>query len=298
MVAITSEELLQQQLADISEQQAAKSKPIELPKAIGISYNAELQRMVRRIKKDIDQSIKPQVKDLEFEYTADSWVDVIEVSLAALRQRWSSAVFNRFAERMASKFVQAVNLQNQQQFQNQYKSFGINIYAGNQAVSDYLDATVKDNVRLIKSIPDQYLTQVESIVLGNMRAGMRPSAINKQLQDQFGVTERRARVISRDQTSKAANGLAKKRMQSAGFEYYEWITSEDERVRSRHRKISDKVTAYGKGIYRWDDPPLSDKGEPISPGTDYSCRCIARPVLESEVKANQKAGRVAKGVKR
>ncbi|AUS01503.1 head morphogenesis domain protein [Vibrio phage 1.286.O._10N.286.55.C4] len=298
MVAITSEELLQQQLADISEQQAAKSKPIELPKAIGISYNAELQRMVRRIKKDIDQSIKPQVKDLEFEYTADSWADVIEVSLAALRQRWSSAVFNRFAERMASKFVQAVNLQNQQQFQNQYKSFGINIYAGNQAVSDYLDATVKDNVRLIKSIPDQYLTQVESIVLGNMRAGMRPSAINKQLQDQFGVTERRARVISRDQTSKAANGLAKKRMQSAGFEYYQWVTSEDERVRSRHRKISDKVTAYGKGIYRWDDPPLSDKGEPISPGTDYSCRCIARPVLESEVKANQKAGRVAKGVKR
>ncbi|AUR90667.1 head morphogenesis domain protein [Vibrio phage 1.149.O._10N.286.55.A12] len=298
MVAITSEELLQKQLADISEQQAAKSKPIELPKAIGISYNAELQRMVRRIKKDIDQSIKPQVKDLEFEYTADSWADVIEVSLAALRQRWSSAVFNRFAERVASKFVQAVNLQNQQQFQNQYKSFGINIYAGNQAVSDYLDATVKDNVRLIKSIPDQYLTQVESIVLGNMRAGMRPSAINKQLQDQFGVTERRARAISRDQVSKASNGLAKKRMQSAGFEYYEWITSEDERVRSRHRKISDKVTAYGKGIYRWDDPPLSDKGEPISPGTDYSCRCIARPVLESEVKANQKAGRVAKGVKR
>ncbi len=298
MVAITSEELLQQQLADISEQQAAKSKPIELPKAIGISYNAELQRMVRRIKKDIDQSIKPQVKDLEFEYTADSWSDVIEVSLAALRQRWSSEIFNRFAERLASKFVQAVNLQNQQQFQNQYKSFGINIYAGNQAVSDYLDATVKDNVRLIKSIPDQYLTQVESIVLGNMRAGMRPSAINQQLQDQFGVTERRARVISRDQTSKAANGLAKKRMQSAGFEYYQWVTSEDERVRSRHRKISDKVTAYGKGIYRWDDPPLSDKGEPISPGTDYSCRCIARPVLESEVKANQKAGRVAKGVKR
>jgi len=295
---MTSEELLQQQLAEISEQQAAKSKPIELPKAIGISYNAELQRMVRRIKKDIDQSIKPQVKDLEFEYTADSWADVIEVSLAALRKRWSSEIFNRFAERLSAKFVQAVNLQNQQQFQNQYKSLGINIYSGNQAVSDYLDATVKDNIRLIKSIPDQYLTQVESIVLGNMRAGLRPSAINKQLQDQFGVTERRARVISRDQTSKAANGLAKKRMQSAGFEYYQWVTSEDERVRSRHRKISDKVTAYGKGIYRWDNPPLSDKGEPISPGVDYSCRCIARPVLESEVKANQKAGRVAKGVKR
>ena len=298
MVAITSEELLQRQLADISEQQAAKSKPIELPKAIGISYNAELQRMVRRIKKDIDQSIKPQVKDLEFEYTADSWADVIEVSLAALRQRWSSEIFNRFAERLASKFVQAVNVQNQQQFQNQYKSFGVNIYAGNQAVSDYLDATVKDNVRLIKSIPDQYLTQVESIVLGNMRAGMRPSAINKQLQDQFGVTERRARVISRDQTSKASNGLAKKRMESSGFQYFAWIDSKDSRVRSRHKHIANKVTKYGKGIYSFGDLPLNDKGIPIAPSDDIQCRCVMRPVLESEVKANQKAGRVAKGVKR
>ena len=298
MVAITSEELLQRQLADISEQQAAKSKPIELPKAIGISYNAELQRMVRRIKKDIDQSIKPQVKDLEVEYTADSWADVIEVSLAALRQRWSSAVFNRFAERMASKFVQAVNLQNQQQFQNQYKSFGINIYAGNQAVSDYLDATVKDNVRLIKSIPDQYLTQVESIVLGNMRSGMRPSAINKQLQDQFGVTERRARVISRDQTSKASNGLAKKRMESSGFKYFQWIDSKDSRVRSRHKHIANKVTKYGKGIYSFSDLPIGEQGVPVAPGQPIQCRCVMRPVLESEVKANQKAGRVAKGVKR
>lgn len=298
MVAITSEELLQQQLADISEQQAAKSKPIELPKAIGISYNAELQRMVRRIKKDIDQSIKPQVKDLEFEYTADSWADVIEVSLAALRKRWTSDLFNRFAERLAAKFVQAVNLQNQQQFQNQYKSFGINIYTGNQAVSDYLDATVKDNVRLIKSIPDQYLTQVESIVLGNMRAGMRPSAINKQLQDQFGVTERRARVISRDQVSKASNGLAKKRMESSGFQYFAWIDSKDSRVRSRHKNIANKVTKYGKGIYSFSDLPLNDKGMPIAPSDDIQCRCVMRPVLESEVKANQKAGRVAKGVKR
>ncbi|AUS00750.1 head morphogenesis domain protein [Vibrio phage 1.278.O._10N.286.54.E8] len=290
MVAITSEELLQQQLADISEQQAAKSKPIELPKAIGISYNAELQRMVRRIKKDIDQSIKPQVKDLEFEYTADSWADVIEVPLAALRQRWSSDVFNRFAERVASKFVQAVNLQNQQQFQNQYKSFGINIYAGNQAVSDYLDATVKDNVRLIKSIPDQYLRQVESIVLGNMRSGMRPSAINKQLQDQFGVTERRARVISRDQVSKASNGLAKKRMESSGFKYFQWIDSKDSRVRSRHKHIANKVTKYGKGIYSFSDLPIGEQGVPVAPGQPIQCRCVMRPVLISEIEENKRKG--------
>ena len=42
-------------------------------------------------------------------------------------------------------------------------------------------------------------------------------------------------------------------------------------MRDRHQEIAEKVTAYGPGIYRWDNPPLSDKGEPIIPGGDYSC---------------------------
>lgn len=298
MEILTSKDLLKQQLAEITEQQAEKSKPIELPKSVGIAYNAELQRMINLIRVDIEKTITPQPRELAPEYTADTWVDVITASLSALRARWSGERFQQFAERVASNFVQAVNLQNQQQFAKQFKSFGINVFGANATVSDYLQASVADNVRLIKSIPEQYLTQVESIVLTNMRSGLRPGVIQKQLVEQFGITKRRARVISRDQTSKAANGLARKRMEASGIQYFQWLDSSDQRVRSRHRAIANKVTAYGKGIYRWDDLPLSDKGVPIACGDDYQCRCVARPVLESEVKANQKAGRVVKGVRR
>lgn len=100
------------------------------------------------------------------------------------------------------------------------------------------------------------------------------------------------------QKPKGTGHLNAKRQQSSGFEYFQWIDSDDERVRDRHEDIANRVTAYGKGIYRWDNPPLSDRGTPIIPGQDFQCRCIARPVLTSEVEANQAAGRVRPGVRR
>lgn len=298
MEILTSKDLLKQQLAEITEQQAEKSKPIELPKSVGISYNAELQRMINLIRVDIEKSITPQLRELAPEYTADTWVDVVTASLSALRARWSGERFQQFAERVASNFVQAVNLQNQQQFAKQFKSFGINVFSANATVSDYLQASVADNVRLIKSIPEQYLTQVESIVLTNMRSGLRPSAIQEQLIDQFGLTKNRAKLIAADQSSKVSNDLARKRMRSAGIKYFQWVTSKDERVRHEHTMLANKVTMYGKGIYSFEDLPLDKKGQPVAPGIPIRCRCIQRPVLESEVVANQKSGRVVKGVRR
>ena len=97
----------------------------------------------------------------------------------------------------------------------------------------------------------------------------------------------------------AINGdLVKKRQVSVGYEYFQWMTSDDERVRDRHEDFAEKVTEYGKGIYRWDNPPISDSGVPVIPGQDYQCRCNARPVSSEDVETNKKAGRTRPGVKR
>ena len=305
---LTTQELLEKQLASITEKKAAKSKPVEISKQAGIRYNAELQRMINELRADIEKSVIPSVKALEVEYTSDSnmrsdiefnivvydsWVDTIQSTLALLKSKWSGDKFDQWAQRLASSFIMSTDQFNKKQLNKQFASFGINAYADDTAVNEYLKASIADNTRLIKSIPEQYLAQVDSIVIGNMRSGLRPSTIESQLSDQFGVTKRRAKMIARDQSSKASNGLARKRMQSSGFEYFQWVTSKDERVRSRHSKIANKVTKYGKGIYRWDDLPLSDKGEPIAPGDDYQCRCIARPVTKAEVLKNQKEGKAA-----
>src|SRR5690606_6949986 len=161
-----------------------------------------------------------------------------------------------------------------------------------------LAVSTADNVALIKSIPSQYLTQVESIVMANVRAGGRPSNIAKALQQQLGVTERRAKMIARDQVNKINSNLASMRIKDVGFKYFKWETSNDERVRDRHEDVSERVTAYGKGVYRFDNPPIVDQNLPQLPGEPIQCRCVMIPVSEEEVKENQRKGLTNPSVKR
>ena len=258
----------------------------------GITYNAELQRIVRQINNDV----KVIMKNAELpEYIRDSWVDTLATTIANVRARWTSSAFQAFTNQIATKFVTTSSRSNARKNE---RSLGIKVYSDSTELQDNLRLSIKNNVSLIESIPEQYLTQVESIVMTNARAGNRPAAISKQLVKQFGITERRAKMIARDQTAKLNGDLNRIRQTSVGFPYFQWITSHDERVRDRHEHISERVTTYGKGIFRWDDPPLGDDGVPIIPGSDYQCRCIARPVSQEEVDANIKANRVVKGVLR
>lgn len=304
MNLLTSQDLLEQQLKSITERKDIRPNPVELSKATGIEYNALLKKLVREIKNDVNQLL-PLLRQLAPEYqtdsimvTNDTYVTQITSALRRLVDKWNSPEFRGIATRIASQFVRTANNVNGERFSKSMKGFGIDIFGDDTSLQDYIDASIFDNTRLITSIPEQYLTQVESIVMTNVRAGGRPSSIAKLLQKQFDVTENRAKMIARDQTAKVNGDLSKKRQIASGFEYFEWIDSDDERVRDRHEFISDKVTAYGKGIYRWDNPPLSAQGVPIIPGQDFQCRCTARPVSQREVNENIKAGRTHKGVKR
>lgn len=268
---------------------------------IGIQYNAKLQRLVKQIKADITKEVMPLARQLAPEYTqdakatTDAWSDLVLSTMGRLMDKWQSDRFGSIAGRLAADFVQAALKKSERDMK---RSVGIDVFSGNKVMQDYLRASAQQNAQLIRSIPGKYLEEVQTQVMANMRAGMRPSYIEKALQDQYGVTQRRAKMIARDQTSKIQGEIAEKQQTGAGFEYFQWVDADDERVRTRHRAIDEKVTAYGKGIYRWDNLPLSDKGVPIKPGSDYQCRCIARPVSAREVKANQDAGRTAPGVYR
>lgn len=298
---MTSAELLQQQLATSKRR---KPKGVKQDLQAGATYHTELRRIVREVRKDIDMHVMSAVKSTSFEYTVDgvsthivmdSYVDVIAGALKLVRERWASPQFNALATRIARKFVTTADRTNEQRTK---RDLGIDVFVGNQELRDYVEVSIFDNVRLIESIPQQYLTQVDSIVMTNVRAGNRPSAIVKLLQKQFNITENRAKLIARDQTNKINSNLSQMRQMSAGFEYFRWETSHDERVRDRHEEVAKRVTAYGRGIFRYDYPPIVDQNAPQKPGEPIQCRCIAIPVSQAEVDANVKAGRTRRGVLR
>jgi uncharacterized protein with gpF-like domain len=195
---------------------------------IGIQYNAKLQRLAKQIKKDIDAELVPLVRLLAPEYvqdsalptgapvaTSDAWSDIILAAVRFLRERWSSSRVNSGAERIASEFVQSALKKSERDLK---KSAGIDVFSGSAVMQDYLKASAQQNTQLIKSIPADYLEEVETLLIANMRPGMRPGYIERALQEQFGVTQRRAKMIARDQTGKIQGELAEKQQRNAGFD--------------------------------------------------------------------------------
>lgn len=284
-----SQQLLNQQIEEIGSQKRKLKEPkaVDIPKSAGISYNAQLQKLVKAVRVDINTKIVPMIKALEPQYISDSivndgWADQIMSVFVSLIQKWQSPSFLGAANRTAEDFVNSVNTQNQRRFNRNIKSVGIDVFGDSPRLQDLLEASSLDNARLITTIPSQYLNQVQSIVMTNMRSGLLPRNIIVQLRNQFGVTKRRAALIARDQTSKINGEISKSRQVDAGFEFFRWQTAEDSRVRDDHEHLQDQDIGYGKGVYKWDKPPKDDKGVAIIPGSPINCRCVAIPVIKPD----------------
>ena len=308
-MAFSSKELAQEQLEAIAEQprKAKQVKAVQPNKQAARIYNAQLKKLIRAIKKDINEKLVPLIRNLEPQYigdaksnaellgraklpTHDSWSDNIMTLFTQLKSKWNSPAFLGASKGVASIFVKAMNTQNSKRFAKSVKSIGvtgIDVFGDSPKLQDILSASIADNTRLITTIPEQYLNQVQSIVMSNMRSGLRPSAIVKQLSEQFNVSERRAALIARDQTSKANGELSKQRQEDTGFEYFKWADSDDVRVRDSHEKLANQDIGFGKGVYRWDNPPKNDKGVQIIPGSEINCRCNAIPVTGRQVAENK-----------
>jgi uncharacterized protein with gpF-like domain len=191
----TPKDLRQQHLKEAmaNKPRRRKIEAVPLSKQAGIMYNAHLQRMVRHIKRRIDQQIIPLIRGLEGSYTADSWDDDITNAFKSEKAFWESAETASIMERIAGEFVITANEANRKKFSKSMQSVGLDLFGDSPTLQDYLGASTKDNVALIKSIPEQYLQQVERTVMTNMRAGNRPGIIVKQLQERYQLTQSRAK---------------------------------------------------------------------------------------------------------
>lgn len=282
ILVLTSKELQKEALEKALDGSRAP-RAVKPSYAAGISYNAELQRMLRELQNDIRTQLIPVIRTDEPEYAADSWSEDIASVFKRLIEKWSSSLFGQWSQNIASKFVNRAADVGRRKFARSAPGISVNLYGEVPEINDYLAAATRANVGLIESIPRQHLEKIEIMIMSQMRSGVRSGAITRQLVEQFGVTKSRAKFIARDQTSKINADITKKRQLNAGFEYFRWIESKDNRVRDRHRAIAMRDVGYGPGVYKWSDLPLSDSGDRISPGVDYQCRCTASPLTQKMV---------------
>jgi len=245
-----------------------------------IEYNQILQRIINAVKKDIDSRF-----GLAFDED-DNWGIAIQSVIDILLKKWESEPFRDTANQLAKNFV-VTALKGIDK--KQRRSFGINVLQNSPGIKSIMQASAIQNANLIKSIPQQYLNNVSNTVFSSMRIGLLPREIAKQLEADYGITQRRAKFIARDQTTKVNGELTKQRQIDAGYEYFRWLDADDERVRESHSKIAKMDVGFGPGVFRWDDLPTNERGEKIQPGSDYQCRCGSRPVRNSVVAKYQEA---------
>lgn len=134
-----------------------------------------------------------------------------------------------------------------------------------------LDEWAALNVDLIKTISERYFDRVRLDVLEAYEAGTTPAVLSEQIEETYGVSERDATRIARDQLGKLNGNLNQARQEALGVETYIWRTVRDNRVRDEHSALE------GQRV-RWDEPPLvGPYGQPAHPGEAIQCRCFAEP---------------------
>lgn len=143
-------------------------------------------------------------------------------------------------------------------------------------LADILNATVTENVGLIKSIPQKYLSEVQGAVMRSITTGNGKQELVPFLRKHKGITIRRARMIASDQTVKAFSSLSRERMKRIGIKQFIWRhTAGSREPRQLHIKLDGQICNY-------DDPPVIQKDPLVRgfPGQLINCLCRAQPVIK------------------
>ncbi len=143
----------------------------------------------------------------------------------------------------------------------------------NAMTGDLLDAAVRRNVGLIKSIQEDHLEMVTQAIKDGFISGKSRSDIIRDIRGITGANEAKARFWARDQASKFFGEVTKERQTSAGIPGYIWRTLKDGRVRDSHAAVDGKY-------FEWKNPPaVGARGKAVHPGEDFNCRCWAEPAF-------------------
>jgi len=191
-----------------------------------------------------------------------------------LSKQWRAS-FDTGAQELAEYFAQAASQRSDMQLKAILTKAGFAVaFKLTPAQRDILEAVVAENVTLIKSIPEQYLTAVGGAVMRSVQTGRDVGGLRKELEEQFGVTRRRASLIARDQNQKATSAFNRARQLEIGVTKARWKHSHAGKTpRPTHLANDGNLYDVATG---WYDP---HEKEWIWPGQLINCRCTSQSLF-------------------
>jgi SPP1 gp7 family putative phage head morphogenesis protein len=239
-------------------------------KQIEARYRAEITSLIQRT-----------LPTLSPEQSFQEWVD----ELAALSMK---PFYAEIAEAIAGRMVVAVNIQNAKTWREAahrssqsgmlYRALQAEL--ANSPVGLRFHDIIKQNAQYIRSIPVDIAQTLTAEIAARQQAGARSKTMAKMMALRFPeLTKGKINLIARTETAKAATALTRARSEDIGLDWFQWLTSEDSRVRASHKNM-DKV------LVRWSDLPSPEAliGQKstlghYAAGDCPNCRCNSSPFL-------------------
>lgn len=254
-------------------------KPVKPSIGIEVAYRRALLKMIDEMHKSVNYWIEATYKNNEpkiaVAFGSDaSPANALRIAMSKLTRQWQSR-FDEAAQRMADHFATAAEERSSAALKKILKDSGWSVkFKMTPAQRDIFASTVNQNVALIKSIPQQYLGDVEGLVQRSVQSGRDLQQLTEDLQKRYKVTRNRAELIARDQNNKATSAFERARQQELGITEAIWVHSHAGKVpRPTHVKMDGKKYDVAKGMW---DPAVR---EYIFPGQLINCRCFSRSII-------------------
>ena len=236
-------------------------------------YRRALEGLIKEMSNSAEYWLAAQYRQAPPEIAEDA-LPAAEMAarVREVSKRWV-AKFNDMADDIAKRFTAGSIKATDNSFQNALKDAGWAVdFKMTRAMQDVAKASVVENVALIKSIPQQYFTDVEGIVMRGYSRGRDLQEITTELQSRYGITQRRAVLIARDQSNKLNAVTVRARRMELGIKKGRWRHSHGgKEPRKSHVAADMNEFDIERGC-------LID-GEYIQPGEKIGCRCVSESVL-------------------
>jgi SPP1 gp7 family putative phage head morphogenesis protein len=140
---------------------------------------------------------------------------------------------------------------------------------------------VSTHAALIRSMPQDLAQTLASQIATRQMRGERAETIAKDIRGRFpAITRSHIAMLARTEVSSAAESITRARSENLGVKWYQWLSSEDSRVRLSHRNM-DMI------LVNWSDPPSpealigqrSTLGK-YNAGHAPNCRCTGVPIID------------------
>lgn len=251
---------------------------IEVKEREFLRYMLEELLLARKLTRKFVKNHLTGFKQLFDKIRLNTLDDDIEKAMNELRKEFfleDDENGNSFDERAGQNITQIAKSVNRHQFKKFKKDYnrivGVDPIESSQGVKFVLDSFVKQNVKKIKTIHEDYFSEVERIVLDGLKAGKLAGTISEEIEARYSVTQAQAVRIARTETGKLYTQLDAATAQTNGVETYIWHTHIDGRESTDHKRKDGNV-------YRYDSPPYDeDFKQNVHPADRPNCRCWAEP---------------------